>query len=159
MRIAPGIVSVFSCASIVQVIVQEIAQAQAPVQFEVAAIKPSSGPQRALGRAQIATPPGCSGGPGTSDPGRLSCLETVATLVRQAYQLKSYQFTPPDWMQATWFQIDAKIPAGATQEQAHLMEQSLLAERFELAAHFDKKEMQIYEMTVGKDGQKFKGME
>jgi len=80
----------------------------------------------------------------------------LATLVRQAYQLKSYQFTAPDWMQDNRFEIDAKIPAGATQEQTYLMEQNLLAERFKLAAHFDKKEMQIYEMTVGKDGQKFK---
>jgi uncharacterized protein (TIGR03435 family) len=73
-----------------------------------------------------------------------------------AYQLQSYQFTPPDWMQDSRFEIDAKIPAGATQEQMYLMEQNLLSERFKLAAHFDKKEMQIYEMTVGKDGQKFK---
>ena len=80
----------------------------------------------------------------------------LATLVRQAYQLKSYQFTPPDWMQDSWFEIEAKIPAGATQKQMYLMEQNLLAERFQLAAHFDKKEMQVYEMTVGKDGQKFK---
>jgi uncharacterized protein (TIGR03435 family) len=74
----------------------------------------------------------------------------------RAYQLKSYQFTPPDWMRDSWFEIDAKIPAGATQDLTYLMEQNLLAERFKLAAHFDKKEMQIYEMTVGKDGQKFK---
>ncbi len=86
----------------------------------------------------------------------MSCLETLAILVRRAYQLKSYQFTPPDWMQDSWFEIDTKIPAGATQEQMHWMEQNLLAERFKLAVHFDKKEMQVYEMTVGKDGQKFK---
>jgi uncharacterized protein (TIGR03435 family) len=146
MRIALIGASVFLIGS--------IALAQAPAQFEVAAIKPSSGPQP--GRTVMTTPPGCRGGPGTSDPGRLSCLETLATLVRQAYQLKSYQFTPPDWMQTTWFEIDAKIPTGATQEQMYLMEQNLLAERFKLAAHFDKKEMQVYEMTVGKDGRKFK---
>jgi uncharacterized protein (TIGR03435 family) len=134
-----------------------IAKAQTPAppaQFEVAAIKPSSGAQR--GRGEIATPLGCRGGPSTSDPGRLSCREPLATLVTMAYQLKPYQFTPPDWMRDSWFEIEAKIPAGATQEQMYLMEQNLLAERFKLAAHFDKKEMQIYEMTVGKDGQKFK---
>jgi uncharacterized protein (TIGR03435 family) len=150
MRIVP-VIAIFLCGSIA------LAQAPAPpVQFEVAAIKPSPGPQRMPGRVEVATPPGCRGGPSTPDPGRLSCLETMATLVRNAYQLKSYQFTPPDWMQSTWFQIDAKVPAGASQEQMHLMELNLLAERFKLAAHFDKKEMQIYEMTVGKDGQKFK---
>jgi uncharacterized protein (TIGR03435 family) len=73
-----------------------------------------------------------------------------------AYNLRAYQFTPPDWMRASWFQIDANIPAGSTKEQVRLMEQNLLAERFKLAVHFVKKEMQIYEMTVGADGVKFK---
>jgi uncharacterized protein (TIGR03435 family) len=148
MRMVRLHASVFFCESIVQIIAPVIAQAQslAPsAQFEVAAIKLSSGSQR-----------GCRGGPGTSDPGRISCLEALAALVRQAYQLKSYQFTPPDWMQDSRFEIDAKIPAGATEEQTYLMEQNLLAERFKLAVHFDKKELQIYEMTVGRDGQKFK---
>jgi uncharacterized protein (TIGR03435 family) len=46
--------------------------------------------------------------------------------------------------------------AGSTKEQMRLMEQNLLAERFKLAAHFVNKEMQIYEMTVGAGGVKFK---
>jgi len=105
MRIALASASVFFCGPIAQ------AQAPAPpAQFEVAAIKPSSGPQR--GRAEIATPLGCRGGPSTSDPGRLSCREPLATLVTMAYQLKPYQFTPPDWMRDSWFEIEAKIPAG-----------------------------------------------
>jgi uncharacterized protein (TIGR03435 family) len=149
MRIVAVIASVFFFGTIA------LAQAPAPpAQFEVAAIKPSSGPQR--GRAEIATPLGCRGGPGTPDPGRMSCREALGYFVMRAYQLKSYQFTPPDWMRDSWFEIDAKIPAGATQEQMYLMEQNLLAERFKLVVHFDKKEMQVYEMTVGKDGQKFK---
>jgi uncharacterized protein (TIGR03435 family) len=73
-----------------------------------------------------------------------------------AYNLRAYQFTPPDWMRESWFQIDANIPAGSTKEQMRQMEQNLLAERFKLAVHFVKKEDQIYEMTVGADGVKFK---
>ncbi len=59
-------------------------------------------------------------------------------------------------MQSSRFEITANISAGATQEQLRLMEQNLLAERFKLAVHFVKKEMQTYEMTVGKDAPKFK---
>ena len=74
----------------------------------------------------------------------------------RAYGLKAYQFTPPDWMQQSYFQIDAVVPAGTTKTQELLMEQNLLAERFKLAVHFVPKEMQVYEMTVGTGGVKFK---
>src|SRR5579862_1270157 len=100
MRMVRVIVGIFFFGS--------ISAAQAPTQFEVTAIKPGSGPPR-----------GCRGGPGTSDPGRMSCSEPLTSLVRRAYQVKSYQFMPPEWMQDSRFEIDVKIPAGATLEQTH----------------------------------------
>src|SRR5262249_53121614 len=54
------------------------------------------------------------------------------------------------------FEINANIPAGTTEAQLRAMERNLLADRFHLAAHFAKKEMQIYEMTVAPGGPKFK---
>jgi uncharacterized protein (TIGR03435 family) len=123
--------------------------------FEVAAIRPGNAP---AGRGAGIQPGlyGCTGGPGTPDPGTLRCNVSFGELLRMAYQLMPYQFTAADWMRTSWFEIDAKIPVGSTKEQLFVMQQNLLAERFKLAVHWDKKQMQIYEMAVGKDGPKFK---
>ena len=48
------------------------------------------------------------------------------------------------------------MPEGATAEQVKLMLRNLLAERFKLAAHFEKKEMPIYQLTVLPGGPKIK---
>jgi uncharacterized protein (TIGR03435 family) len=59
-------------------------------------------------------------------------------------------------MENAHFNVSAKIPPGTTREDLRLMEQDLLVKRFKLAVHFDKKEMQIFELTVGKNGPKLK---
>jgi uncharacterized protein (TIGR03435 family) len=133
--------------------------ADPPVTFEVASVKVAGEetPQVAAGGAYRAVMMGCRGGPGSQDPGRLTCTRvTLANFITTAYKLKRYQFTPAAWMEDARFDITAKIPAGATKEQFLLMEQNLLAERFKLKAHFEGKEMPGYEMTVGKGGPKFK---
>ena len=48
------------------------------------------------------------------------------------------------------------FPQGATKEQFLKMLQNLLAERFQMKMHFDKKEMPLYELSVMKGGPKFK---
>jgi len=48
------------------------------------------------------------------------------------------------------------VPEGATKEQVNVMLQNLLADRFKLAAHREKKEMPIYALVVGKNGPKMK---
>ena len=100
---------------------------------------------------------GCFGGPGTSDPGRFWCnAASLTDLVFSAYQLKPYQVTLPAWMGLTFYNIAARIPAGSTAEQFLLMQQNLLAERFKMTVHFEKKEVPVYELKVGKDGPKCK---
>src|SRR5580658_9172136 len=98
---------------------------------------------------------GCTGGPGTPDPLLLRCNVTLANLLVTAYQLAPIQFAPPEWMESTIFNIEARVPVGATPEQVRLMEQNLLAERFKLAVHFVRKDVPAYEMAVAKQGPKF----
>jgi uncharacterized protein (TIGR03435 family) len=76
-------------------------------------------------------------------------------LVLAAYHLNAAQFTADRWMESTWFRIQAKAPPGATEDQFRIMEQNLLAERFKLSAHFEKREVVNYEMTVTAGGPKF----
>jgi uncharacterized protein (TIGR03435 family) len=66
------------------------------------------------------------------------------------------KFIAPDWLSSVRFDVSAKIPQGTTPEAFHAMLQNLLAERFKLAVHREKKEMPVYEMSVAKNGPKFK---
>ena len=76
-----------------------------------------------------------------TDPGRYRCSRaTVGMMALQAYGIKMYQFPTYSAYATTEYAVDARVPEGATAEQVRLMLRSLLAERFKLAAHFEKKE-------------------
>jgi len=117
-------------------------------QFEVASVKPASADTRGIR---------CTGGPGTSDPGSLRCENySLSFLVMMAYNLRGFQLAAPAWMNSARYNVVAKIPPGADRQQFGLMQQRLLAERFGLKVHFEKKDTTVYELTVAKGGPKFK---
>jgi uncharacterized protein (TIGR03435 family) len=121
--------------------------ARAP-QFEAASIRPA--PADARGAR-------CTGGPGTADPGLLTCQNySLSWLVMMAYDLRGFQLSAPGWMSEVRFQLSARIPPGADRAAFHRMQQHLLAERFGLQAHFEKREIPVYELSVGRDGSKLK---
>jgi len=115
--------------------------------FEVASLKPE--PPHADQSGNY----GCFGGPGTGAPTRYRCSRaSVGAMILQAYGIKLYQFPTYSALAPTEYTVDARVPAGATPEQVKLMLRSLLAERFKLAAHFEKKEMPVYQLTVAQGG-------
>jgi len=119
--------------------------------FEVASVKPSPPPGPGNSSRLV------RGGPGSTDPGSATLTNMdLFSLVTMAYDVQSYQLSGPDWMHGARFDIAAKVPPGATREQYRLMLQHLLAERFQLVVHRDRKEMPTYEMVVGKGGSKMK---
>jgi uncharacterized protein (TIGR03435 family) len=81
---------------------------------------------------------------------------SLTELVRQAYGLKNYQVTAPDWMSGERYDIHAKLPEGGTKDQVPEMLQSLLADRFKLTFHRESKEHQVYGLIVGKNGLQLK---
>ncbi len=81
---------------------------------------------------------------------------SLRDLVMQAYEVKPFQVTAPDWMAAQRFDILAKMPDGATKEQVPAMLRALLEDRFKLVAHRENREQAIYSLEVGKNGPKFK---
>jgi uncharacterized protein (TIGR03435 family) len=83
-------------------------------------------------------------------------FSSLADLIRIAYRVKPYQIDGPDWMKTERFEIQAKIPEGVSPDQVPEMLQALLAERFKLAIHREKKEQNVYALIVGKDGPKLK---
>lgn len=126
------------------------AYSQSPA-FEVATIKPFAPP--ADGRMRF----GASGGPGSKDPERWSSTGMPLTsLLMVAFDLKPYQVKAPSWAATAQFDINAKVPAGATKEQFQLMLQNLLIERFGLKFHREPAELQGYELVVAKNGPKWK---
>jgi uncharacterized protein (TIGR03435 family) len=119
------------------------------VVFEVASIKPSPPPD------PNGMTVGSSGGPGSRDPARFTAENfSMFNLVTYAYGIMRYQVTGPSWLDAERFNIGAKVPEGATKEQLKLMLQNLLIERFKLAMHRERKDMQVYELVIAKNGPK-----
>jgi uncharacterized protein (TIGR03435 family) len=81
---------------------------------------------------------------------------TLRDAIRGAYKVNDFQIAGPDWMSKVRFQVDAKLPAGATTDQIPEMFQALLEERFKLTWRREPKEMPVYALLVGKDGPKLK---
>jgi len=134
------------------------AAAQTPdaAQFEVASVRIAPPPDGRGMRVSI------RGGPGSPDPTLFTCENCgLSGLIMQAFDLQEYQLSGPSWllamgMDSARFMVSAKIPAGTTKEQFRLMLQNLLAERFQMTFHRDKKEMTILNLVVAKNGPKFK---
>jgi uncharacterized protein (TIGR03435 family) len=80
----------------------------------------------------------------------------MRSYIRMAYRVSDYQVLGPDWLATENFDIAAKLPEGATRAQIPEMIQSLLAERFKLVLHSDKKEFAVYALVVAKNGPKLK---
>src|SRR5580692_9927503 len=139
-------------SALVLILASAAAQTPSAVpRFEVASIKPS--PPGDLDQMFV----GSRGGPGTEDPGLYVCENCgVSFLLREAFDLKPFQFSAPDWMQSARFHVSAKIPVGTTRQQFRLMLQELLAERFKLTFHYDKRDIQTFELVVAKNGSKMK---
>jgi uncharacterized protein (TIGR03435 family) len=118
--------------------------ADAKLEFEVATIKPSV-PDRQ--------------GKGFRVNGRqFTTLNTTLTdLITFAYGVHAKQVTNgPAWMETEKYDLAAQ-PGGDGQpndKQWKGMVQKLLADRFKLAFHRDKKELGVYAITVGKGGPK-----
>jgi len=129
---------------------------QAKPSFEVATIKPAAPLDQAKIVAAVQ-----SGGKlpvgATIDNRRAEYLYLdLKTLMTYAYGVRPYQITGPDWMSATRFDIEAKMPDGSTKDDAAKMLQSLLEDRFKLAVHRSSEEHPVMALVVGKNGPKLK---
>jgi uncharacterized protein (TIGR03435 family) len=119
--------------------------AQAP-QFEVATVKPSAPRPEAhlnvgvhIDGAQV----------------RIVGL-TLRDYVGTAYRMKVAQVSGPDWTANDRFDISATLPAGSTTAQIPEMLQALLADRFGMKVHKEKKEFPVYTLLPGKSPLKLK---
>ena len=126
--------------------------------FEVASLKPSLPPKGIMPPL-----PQERGGPGTNEPTRLMIRDmSMSFLVTEAYSVLSLDVVGPAWAKVEYpmstdnFDIDAILPAGASKADYRSMMQNLLAERFGLKVHREKKEAPAYALVVAKGGLKTK---
>jgi uncharacterized protein (TIGR03435 family) len=81
---------------------------------------------------------------------------SLKELVANAYGVKLYQVTGPDWLITQRFDIIATMPDGSSKDDAPKMLRSLLMDRFKLEAHRDDQEHPVLALVVAKGGPKLK---
>jgi uncharacterized protein (TIGR03435 family) len=113
--------------------------------FEVATIKPSD-PNR---------------------PGKLLTVRgqevitintTISDLLSMAYDLHPKQIVGgPSWLESDKYDLTGKpdVPGQPNVAQVKIMIQKLLADRLQLKFHREKRDLNVYVLTVGKTGKKF----
>jgi uncharacterized protein (TIGR03435 family) len=130
--------------------------------FEVASIRPASFPSEAyfLG---FSTAGSCGKPPIAISGSRVSVPRiTLCGLIRISYNVPDHlisglpaAMTKQD--QSNWFAVQAVAAESAlTQDQARVMLQTLLAERFQLRFHRESRDLPIYALVLAKNGSKGK---
>jgi uncharacterized protein (TIGR03435 family) len=75
---------------------------------------------------------------------------TLVDLISLAYDIDNDKILGgPRWLDTDRFDVSARAPSGSTPEQAKLMLQTLLAERFSLKLHKDSKELSGLVLSMG----------
>ena len=124
-----------------------IASAACAQSFEVASVKPNRGGGENTG---IRLLPG----------GRISVRNaTLKTLIRNAWGILSFQLGgEAPWMDSEYFDIEAKTGEGQTLTEAQLQPwlRALLAERFHLAVHWEKRPGEVFALIEDRSGLKLR---
>jgi uncharacterized protein (TIGR03435 family) len=82
----------------------------------------------------------------------------LLSIVAQAYKFTNLSdatnmiFGMPDWARSARFDIEAEAPGNPTLDQKRLMLQSLLADRFHLVEHREKRVLPVYAAVLAKPG-------
>lgn len=148
LRISAGLVWALGCTLGFS---QESKPAFEAISIRSAAMKAEEGKGRGGGIGAS------RGGPGTSDPERYHGNSvSITQLLLQAFDIQPYQLSAPDWASTTRFDVDAKVPAGASKVQFNLMLQKLLESRFSLKAHHKDKDFPAYNLVVVRRGPRLK---
>jgi uncharacterized protein (TIGR03435 family) len=111
--------------------------AQSMRTFEVASVRPNLS-----GEARLSF-----GGP----PGRYEIVNApLRTIVRVAHLVQDYQIVEaPGWIASERFDILATTPAVLPAERAEML-RNLLADRFDLRTHVERRDMPIFEMVLAR---------
>jgi uncharacterized protein (TIGR03435 family) len=136
-------------AKLVAALVLLAGVAPAQPKFETASLRPV---EKFVGRFPMRQ---MVGGPGTGSPGRIEYREmSLKDLLFYAFRVQPYQLRTQQWMEDVFFDVQATVPPGSTRDDASVMLQGLLGERFKLKMRRETRDVRGYVMTVGKEGAK-----
>jgi uncharacterized protein (TIGR03435 family) len=94
------------------------------------------------------------------NPGRITGTNVnLQQLIVNAYELKEYQVTGPDWLNSETYDIAATFPANTSMDLLKPMLKQLLVERFKLEVHRETKELPVYALVLDKAGLQLKAAE
>jgi len=79
---------------------------------------------------------------------------TITDLIVAAYKVKPHQISGPDWLSMERFDIQAKLPDGAAENDVPQMLRTMLADRFSMRTHTESRTLSAYALVVGKNGAK-----
>jgi uncharacterized protein (TIGR03435 family) len=130
--------------------------ASTTLSFDVATVRPSAPPDMARLQAQAQAGKMPRFGAYVEVSRAEYLYMSLQDLIANAYKVKSYQVTGPAWLATQRFDIAAKLPDGASKDDAPMMLQALLKERFKLVAHRDLQEHPVLGLVVAKGGTKLK---
>jgi uncharacterized protein (TIGR03435 family) len=118
--------------------------AQSTVEFEAVSVKPS-----------VAN--GANVGVRVDGAQFISSGIPVRNLIYSAFRVQPWQVIGgPGWIDFESYDIVAKLPAGAKQEQLNRMMISVLTDRFKLSVHRETRDYPIYRLVVAKNGSTLK---
>lgn len=150
----------FTVASLFLVTGAASAQTAPKPAFEVASVKPAAPlDMQKLAQQMMAGGEMPKLGPHVDGAQAEYTYMALRDLIVVAYKVKPFQVSGPDWIASTRFDIKAKMPAGSTKDDAPVMLQSLLEERFKLSVRRETKEHPVLALVVGKGGPKMKESE
>ena len=133
-------------------IAAQIPPAQKP-SFTVVSVKANKSGNR------ISLPTASPGGRFLATNAWLPSLLQFAYRPRNGLLMRNQIVGGPSWMDTDRFDIEANAEADAgviPTEEMQLMVRSLLEDRFQLKAHFENRELPIYELVVAKNAPKIK---
>jgi uncharacterized protein (TIGR03435 family) len=115
-----------------------LAQQPAQLAFEVASIRSA---ERPTGPVNMGL---------KIDGAQVHATFALKDFIAIAYRVKAYQVSGPDWLASEWFDFAATVPAGGPPGQVPEMMQSLLADRFQMKLHREKRDFPVYALEMGK---------
>jgi uncharacterized protein (TIGR03435 family) len=129
------------------------ARAGGKMAFDVASVKPSKGQ---FVPASFPLDPSDYYG---ATNGRLSANDTLATYIEFAYKVWGNEVQSRElsrlakWVDSELYTVEARAATGnPTKDQMRLMMQALLTDRFQLKAHFETREVPVFELRLAKPG-------
>jgi uncharacterized protein (TIGR03435 family) len=124
------------------------------VSFEVASVKPTATPGRPSSNIVLV-------GDAYAPTGGLFAANNTVLLNYLRFAFKdmklAYRQAPdlagaPGWIRTQQYDIEAKAQGNPTKDQMRLMMQSLLADRFKLAVHYEIRRLPVYALVLAKEG-------